>query len=238
MRRILITGASSEIGAAITRAVVGADDEVILQFFRHRSTCDELQEQLGRRCSLASVDFTDGPAVAEFCKSLGELDVAINAAGVTVAGLLPALSDAEIDSMIGVNIVSAVRICRSVLPAMVNRRQGCIINISSVTATRAGRGQSVYAGTKGFIESFTRALAAEYGPRGIRANCVAPRPIDAGSLRPLLSLAPDEVKGSVSIARLGSPSDVAAAVAFLCSAGASYINGQTIHVDGGFQKGV
>jgi len=213
-------------------------DHVILQCFRNRTLCLPLKERFGENCDLVSVDFSDRDALEVFCGNLGEVDTVINAAAVTATGLLPTLTDADIQRMLEVNVFATIMICRAVIPAMVNRRSGCIVNVSSVAATRANRGQSVYAGTKGFIESFTRAMAAEYGSRGIRINCVAPGPIEAGSLRGLLSLAPDEVKQSIAGNRLGTPADVAAAVAFLCDPRASFINGQTLHVDGGFMKGV
>jgi 3-oxoacyl-[acyl-carrier protein] reductase len=238
MRNIVITGASSQIGAAIAGKVVAEGDHVILQYFRNQTPCLALKNQLGENCDLVAVDFSDKGALEGFCKNLGEVDTVINAAAVTLTGLLPTLTDTVILRMIEVNIMATIMICRAVIPAMVNKRTGCIVNVSSVAATRANRGQSVYAGTKGFIESFTRAMAAEYGSRGIRINCVAPGPIDAGSLRDLLSLAPEEVKQSVASNRLGTPGDVATAVAFLCNPGASFINGQTLHVDGGFMKGV
>jgi 3-oxoacyl-[acyl-carrier protein] reductase len=238
MRKILITGASSQIGVAIGEKLVADGDQVILQYFRNRTPCSPLKERFGDKCDLVSVNFADRIALEGFCRSLSEVDTVINAAATTVTGLLPTLAEADIQRMLEVNVLATIMICRAVIPAMVNKRAGCIVNITSVAATRANRGQSVYAGTKGFIESFSRAMTAEYGSRGIRINCVAPGPIEAGSLRELLSLAPEEVKQSIAGNRLGTPCDVATAVAFLCDSKASFINGQTIHVDGGFMKGV
>jgi 3-oxoacyl-[acyl-carrier protein] reductase len=238
MRKIVITGASSQIGTAIAEKVVAEGDQVILQYFRNRTACLSLKERFGEKCTLVSADFAHRAALEEFCTQLGEVDTVINAAAVTVTGFLTALTDEDIRRMLEVNIVAPTVICRAVVPAMVHRRAGCIVNISSVAATRGNRGQNVYAGTKGFIESFTRAMAAEYGSRGIRINCVAPGPIEAGSLRELLTLAPEEVKQSLAGNRLGTPGDVASAVAFLCDPGTGFINGQTLRVDGGFMRGV
>lgn len=238
MRKIVITGASSQIGIAIAEKVAAEGDQVILHYFRNRAACLPLKERIGENCTLLPADFADRTALEEFCTRLGDVDTVINAAAVTVTGLLPGLADEDIRRMVEVNILATVTICRAVIPGMVHRRAGCIVNISSVAATRGNPGQSVYAGTKGFIESFTRAMSAEYGPRGIRINCVAPGPIEAGSLRELLSLAPEEVKQTVAGNRLGTPGDVAAAVAFLCDPAAGFINGQTLRVDGGFMKGV
>jgi len=238
MRKIVITGASSQIGIAIAEKVVGQGDQVILQYFRNQAACMSLKERIGEKCTLLPADFADRVALEEFCARLGEVDTVINAAALTVTGLLPTLQEEDIRRMVEVNILATVMICRAVIPGMVHRRDGCIVSISSVAATRGNRGQSAYAGTKGFMESFTRAMAAEYGSRGIRINCVAPGPVEAGSLRELLSLAPEEVKQSVAGNRLGTPGDIASAVAFLCDPGAGFINGQTLRVDGGFMKGV
>jgi 3-oxoacyl-[acyl-carrier protein] reductase len=140
--------------------------------------------------------------------------------------------------MLAVNIRALIEVTRAVLLGMMMRKRGVIVNISSIAALRGNRGQSVYAGTKGFMESFTRSLAAEYGRKGIRINAVAPGPIDAGSLKDLLGYAPGEVKEAIAAGRLGTPKDVAAATAFLCSDDAAFINGRIIPVDGGFMRGI
>ncbi|MCP4154266.1 MAG: SDR family oxidoreductase, partial [bacterium] len=137
-----------------------------------------------------------------------------------------------------VNIDAFTRICAAVIPGMTARRRGCIVNISSAAATRGNRGQTVYAGTKGYMEAFTRSLAAEYGAKGIRVNCVAPGPIAAGSMTELLGYAEEEVKKSILSKNLGTPEDVAYITAFLCSPKAAFINGKTIGVDGGIMRGI
>lgn len=148
------------------------------------------------------------------------------------------MPDEDLQVMLNANISAVVKLCRAALPSMLARRTGCIVNISSVAANKGNPGQAVYAGTKGFLESFSRSLAAEYGPKGVRVNCVAPGAIDAGSLKELLALAPDELRQNSALRRLGSADDVAAAVAFLCSDDAGFITGRTIAVDGGFSRGV
>ena len=139
---------------------------------------------------------------------LGDVDILVNAAAFTRTDLLPNLNDNDIVRMINVNIKALIAVCRAVLPAMMVKRKGVIVNISSVAALRGNRGQSVYAGTKGFMESYTKSLAAEYGGRGIRINSIAPGAIDAGSLKELLSYAEDVVKKSIASNRLGTPEDV------------------------------
>lgn len=235
-RKIVITGASSEIGLATAKKITAPGDEVLLQYCRRAGGCEELAASLGGRAVKA--DFSNPGELAAFCALLDGADVLVNAAAVTKTGLLPDLTPEEISAMIAVNIRALTETCAAVIPGMCAKRAGVIVNISSVSASRANRGQSVYAGTKGYMESFTRALAAEYSPRGVRANCVAPGAIEAGSLKELLVYGEKEVKGAVAMGRLGTPEDVAEAAAFLCGAGGAFITGQTLGVDGGFRQGL
>lgn len=235
-RKIVVTGASSEIGLAIAKKLAAAGDELLLQYCRRPAGCEELANALGGRAVKA--DFTVPAELAAFCELLDGTDILVNAAALTRTGLLPDLSAEDIAAMAAVNMTALTRTCAAVVPAMCVKRAGVILNVSSVTAARASRGQSVYAGTKGFMESFTRALAAEYSPRGVRANCVAPGAIEAGSLKDLLASAGKEVKEAVALGRLGKPEDVAQAAAFLCGPGGAFITGQVLRVDGGFRQGV
>jgi NAD(P)-dependent dehydrogenase (short-subunit alcohol dehydrogenase family) len=235
-RKIVITGASSEIGLAIAKKLAGLEDELVLQYCRRAGGCEELAKSLGGKAVKA--DFTKPEELAAFCALLDGADILVNAAAVTKTGLLPDLTPEEISAMVSVNIQALTQTCAAVLPAMCVKRAGLIVNISSVSASRANRGQSAYAGTKGYMESFTRALAAEYSPRGVRVNCVAPGAIEAGALKELLAYGEKEVKAAVAMGRLGTPADVAEAVAFLCGPGGAFITGQTLGVDGGFRQGL
>lgn len=237
-RNIVITGASSDIGLAICTKLIKPEDRTILQCFRNPEKCSHLKEVYKESCQIVISDFSNLESIESFCKQLHEVDVLINAAGSTITELLPNLNEEDIMKMIYVNNIALIRICKAVIPAMSVRRKGCIVNISSIAAERGNKGQSVYAGTKGFVESFTRSLTAEYGARGIRVNCVAPGPIDAGSLKELLSYAEEAVNESIVSKRLGKPEDVASMVTYLCSDEAEFINGKCIHVDGGFMRGI
>jgi len=236
--RIVITGASSLIGQAIAKRLIAKGDNVLLHCFNNSSACSYLAEGDDYRSEIITADFSKDEDIISFCKTLGEVDILVNAAACTKTDLLPNLNDIDIERMLNVNIKALTAVCRAVLPAMMVKRRGIIVNISSIAALRGNRGQSVYAGTKGFMEAFTRSLAAEYGGRGIRINSIAPGAIDAGSLKELLSYAEDAVKKSVATNRLGTPEDVAAAAAFLCSPEASFINGACIAVSGGFMTGI
>ncbi len=232
--KVVITGASSEIGQAICQRIIKEGDEAVLQCFRRK----ENLERFGKSCKIVPVDFNNARELDDFCNAISDVDILVNAAAVTLTDLLVNLNENDLIRMMNVNIIAAVKLCKAIIPGMVAKRRGCIVNISSVAAQRGNQGQTVYAGTKGFIESFTRAMAAEYGAKGVRVNCVAPGPIEAGSLKELLSYARDEVEKSTVSKRLGTPEDIAAAVAFLCSEEACFINGKCVSVDGGFCRGV
>jgi len=237
-RKIAITGASSEIGLAICQTLLSTEDTILLHCYKNSQKLSAALSPLFPQIQIETADFSNPEQLKPFLRHLTEVDILINAAAVTITETLPNLTDEEILQMLFANNYALAKTCQAVIPGMLVKRSGLIINISSIVATRGNRGQSVYAGTKGFIESFTRSIAAEYGKKGIRANCVAPGPIESGSLKGLLSYAPEEVKKSLASKRLGTPQDVAALVGFLCREEASFINGKTIGVDGGFMQGV
>lgn len=188
--------------------------------------------------SLVRADFKNPESMNDFCRLIPETDLLINNAAAIHTDLLPQLDDASIDEMIAVNLSAFVRICRAAIPYMMSKRKGNIINISSISAQRVNRGQSVYAGTKAFVEVFSRGLAVEFGSRGIRVNCVAPGPIESASMKSIMSYAPDEIISSMVSKRFGRPEDVASVVAFLASDESEFINGETIRTDGGFLRGL
>lgn len=233
-RRVVVTGASSAVGRAIAERFLAAGDSVLLQGRSHVDRLDDLRD----RAKVVACDLADADALSDFCQEVEGAEVVVHAAGVVGTDLLAELSDEDVEAMVAVNIRALIRIFRVASRPMMRARRGCLLAVGSVVARRGSRGQSVYAGTKAFQEGFVRALAAEVASRGVRVNAVAPGPIDAGSLRGLLAQAPDEVKASVACGRLGRPADVAAAVHWLCSEDASFIHGQVLSVDGGFQRGV
>lgn len=237
-KTIAITGASSEIGRAIISKLDKTCDLFILQCNKNLIELEKLSTEITTKSEIIIADFSKDDEINEFCRQISKADVLINAAAVTKTDLLTMLPDNEINKMIQVNISAVIKTCQAVIPYMFSRRNGIILNISSIAATRGNRGQTVYAGTKGFVESFSRSLASEAGSRGIRVNCIAPGPIDAGSLKSLITYANDEIKNSILSKRLGRPDDVASLVKFICSDEAEYINGQVLHIDGGFLKGV
>ena len=237
-RKIVITGASSDIGLAICRRLIRKSDRAILQYCKNEDKLKGIINRFGDGCSSYRADFSHMEEIRKFTEILPDTDILINCAAQTITDLLVNIEEHAFIDMIRVNIIALVELCRVVIPGMIINRKGIIVNISSVAAGRGNRGQSVYAGTKGFIEAFTRCLAAEYGSKGIRVNCVAPGAVGTGSISGLLSYAKNEVINASSLKRLGRAAEIADVVSFLCSEKASYINGQVIAADGGFMLGV
>jgi 3-oxoacyl-[acyl-carrier protein] reductase len=153
---------------------------------------------------------------------------------VVADDLLAVLSDEELEAMIATNITGLVRLTRAALKPMLRQRWGCIVNLSSVLASRPGRGNAVYAGTKGFVESFTRALAVEVGRKGVRVNAVAPGVIETEMSRGPRALAGETIRERIALRRFGEPEEVAGLVAFLASDEGAYISGAVLPVDGAF----
>ena len=176
-------------------------------------------------------------AVGSVLERFGALDVLVNNAGIIRDNLLLAMSDAEWDEVITTNLGGAARMARAALLPMMRARAGVIVNLSSVAATRPGRGQTNYAASKGGIEALTRALAAEMGRKGIRVNAVAPGVIVTDMTKAVREAAEAQIVKETALRRLGTPEDVAAAVLYLASPAASYVTGAVLAVDGGFRLG-
>jgi len=185
------------------------------------------------------VDSRDSPACNALTEKVyertGRIDVLVNNAGVIRDNLLAMLADDDIRTVLETNITGTINMSRAVIPHLMARRRGKIINISSVAGEKGGRGQTNYAASKGAINAFTRALAVELASRNITVNAVAPGVIETEMSRPVREMAPEIVKSKILLRRIGRPEDIAHAVWFLASPYADYITGQIIHVDGGFK---
>lgn len=238
----LVTGGSRGIGRAIVERL--AADGMDVTFFY--ATSDEAAREVvhaaraaGGRVGAERVDVRDPDACAQAVERVIErcerVDVLVNNAGVIRDNLLVALEPDDVRTVLDTNVTGVFNVTRSVAPHMTARRSGCIVNLSSVAATRGGRGQSNYAASKGAIEAFTRALAVELGPRRIRVNAVAPGVIDTEMSKDVRELAGEEALKRILLRRYGKATEVADAVWFLASDLASYVTGTVLYVDGGFK---
>ena len=238
----IVTGGSRGIGRAIVEllAAEGAD---VTFFFRDNAAAAAEVVAAGRaadrRIAADQVDVRDSASCAAAVERVvergGRIDVLVNNAGVIRDNLLALLEDEDVRTVLETNVGGVFNVTRAVVPHMIAKRAGKIINLSSVAGDKGGRGQTNYAASKGAINALTRALAVELASRRITVNAVAPGVIETEMSREIRELAADEVRARILLRRFGTPQDVAHAVWFLASRYADYITGQVLHVDGGFK---
>ena len=232
----LITGATGGIGGAIARKMKEAGATVVVSG-RNTATMDAEfgDEYIKIPCDLAA----EGGAVELVMNTIeqaGKIDILINNAGITRDTLLMRMSDEQFDEVINTNLRSCFKMCRAAIMPMMKNRFGRIINMASIIGTIGGPGQANYAASKGGMIAMTKSIAAEVGSRGITANAIAPGFIKT----PMTDVLPEELKktylAQIPAGRFGEPEDIANACVFLASDEASYINGQTLHVNGGMGR--
>lgn len=230
----IVTGASRGIGRAIALELAEAGARVVVGYRSNEEAAVAVAEQAGGVAVRADVSTQEGcDALIAAAEQLGSLDILVNNAGKTADTLMMRMSDEQWEDVLAVNSGGPFRMCRAVLPAMVRRRSGCIINIVSVSALRGNAGQANYAASKAAVLAMTRCLAKEVGRRRIRVNAVAPGFIDTDMTAILPDAVIDGAKKQIPMRRLGTPEEVAPTVRFLCGPGAAYITGQCFVIDGG-----
>ncbi len=237
----LITGSSQGIGRAAAVELARAGWPVCINYLTHRDSAlalvQELQAQ-GRTAIAVQADVADRAAVAamvrETERQLGPVELLVNNAGISRQGLFQDMEDDTWARMLAVNLTGARNACMEVLPHMISEKRGCIVNISSIWGLRGASCEVAYACTKSAIVGLTRSLALELAPSGIRVNCVAPGCIDTDMVQQLGDETRAMLVEETPLGRLGTPEDIAHAVAFFASERASFLTGQVLTADGGF----
>lgn len=237
----LVTGASRGIGRAIAERLAGEGAKVVGTATSEagRDAIAAWLEPMGGQARVLNV--TDAAAsealVEEVGKAIGPITVLVNNAGVTRDTLLLRMKDEDWDAVVATDLTSVFRLSRLVLRGMMKAKKGRIVSIGSVVGSMGNPGQANYCAAKAGVIGFSKSLAREIGSRGITVNVVAPGFIDTDMTKDLGEAARTALLGQVPVGRLGSPADIAAAVAFLASPEAGYITGETLHVNGGMHMG-
>jgi 3-oxoacyl-[acyl-carrier protein] reductase len=234
-KKALITGASGGIGGAIAKALKEAGASIAISGTRQEAL-QALSDAVGGAvilpCNLTDAAAVDAlPAQAE--AALGGLDILVCNAGVTKDTLAMRMKDEDWQAVIDINLTATFRLNRAVLKPFMKQRAGRIINISSVVAVMGNPGQANYCASKAGMIGMSKSLAAEVSSRGITVNCVAPGFIKTAMTDKLNEEQQKRITDNIPAQRFGSPEDVAAGVVFLASESASYITGQTLHINGG-----
>lgn len=232
----LVTGASGGIGGAIARALHGAGARVTLCGTR-ADALNALAGELKERVHVATADLSDALSLDAMIKTaegaMGRIDILVNNAGVTHDTLMMRMKDEDWQKVIDVNLTATFRLSRAVLRSMMKTRWGRIISITSIVGVTGNAGQANYAASKAGMIGLTKSLAAEVASRGITANCIAPGFIATPMTDALNEDQKTRLMGGIPAGRFGAPADIAAAAVYLASEEASYVTGQTLHVNGG-----
>jgi 3-oxoacyl-[acyl-carrier protein] reductase len=235
-KKVLVTGASGGIGKAIALelSLSGAD---LCLTGRNKSELENLQKTIGGNCQIIISDLSNSEGINNLADQaqeiMGQIDILVNNAGITKDNLFMRMSEDDWNEVININLNSIFKLTKQLIKGMIKRRYGRIINITSVIGVAGGAGQSNYSASKAGIIAMSKSLAQEVGSRSVTVNSIAPGFIETNMTAELSDERKEDILKSISVGRLGKPDDIAGAVCFLASDKASYITGQTIHINGG-----
>lgn len=242
MRKVaLITGASRGIGRGIALELAQNGWDVCVNYVQQQKAAEAVAEEirrLGQNSIAVQADVADSTAVAAMVQTveqqLGSVSLLVNNAGIAGQTLFQDTTDEMWDRFVAVNLTGARNTIRAVLPHMISEKSGNIINISSMWGLRGASCEVAYSCTKAALIALTRSLALELAPSNIRVNCVAPGVIDTDMVRVLGEETRQSLAEETPLGRLGTPADIANAVAFFASEKSSFLTGQVLSADGGF----
>ena len=235
-RKVMLTGGTGGIGRAIAKRLVDSGAIVTISGTK-KTVLDEISSELSQNAFFLVNDLSESGAVEKLLsfayEKMGEVDILINNAGITRDGLMVRMGDDDWLDVIAINLTAGFKLARGCLKSMMKNRWGRIINISSVVGFTGNPGQANYAASKAGIIGMTKSLAAEVASRNITVNCIAPGYIKTAMTESLTEKQTSELLKLVPSGRMGVPEDIAASVLYLSSEEASYLTGQTIHINGG-----
>ena len=233
MKIALVTGGGRGIGEAICRALSAEGFYIYIHCNRSVDEANELCDELGNS-EVIVADLSNPESVDIIAEKCADVDVIINNAGAALVDLFDKVSNEKMRKLFEINLFSPMNIVRKILPDMLSRKKGVIINISSVFGEAGGSCEVDYSASKAAIIGFTKALAKEVGPAGIRVNCVCPGIIDTDMNSNLSFDDIEYICEDVPLARMGEPEEIADMVSFLVSDKAKYVTGAIIDVNGGW----
>lgn len=232
----LITGATGGIGVAIAKKMKEAGATVVVSGRNVAKMNAEFGDEFVKMPADLAADGGAEELVMNTIDTCGKIDILVNNAGITRDTLMMRMTDEQFDDVINTNLRSCFKMCRAAIMPMMKNHSGRIINMASIIGAIGGAGQANYAASKGGMIAMTKSIAAEVGSRGITANAIAPGFIKT----PMTDVLPDNLKqtylAQIPAGRFGEPEDIANACVFLASDEASYINGQTLHINGGMGR--
>ena len=235
-KKVLVTGASGGIGKAIALELSSSGADLCLTG-RNKSELENLQKIIGLNCQTVISDLSNSEGINNLADQaqeiMGQIDILVNNAGITKDNLFMRMSEDDWNEVINLNLNSIFKLTKLLIKGMIKRRYGRIINITSVIGVAGGAGQSNYSASKAGIIAMSKSLAQEVGSRSVTVNSIAPGFIETNMTAELSDDRKEDILRSISLGRLGKPDDIAGAVCFLASDKASYITGQTIHINGG-----